>query len=170
MHSVRVQRILNVPVAEAWAALDDFGGVANYHPMVERSPVTPGKTHGLGAGRVCHFHGGGAIQEEITDYTPGQGYTVEIKDAGPFPLKRAVADLSVTPAGTGKTEFVFKMRFTPKFGPVGWLMAQLMMKRQFRRILERVAQGLEDHVRTGQVIGPQGQLLGPAVQRHPAVA
>jgi len=45
------------------------------------------------------------------------------------------------------------MEFTPRFGPVGWLMAVMMMKPKFRHILGKVIDGLEVHVQTGEVVG-----------------
>ena len=45
------------------------------------------------------------------------------------------------------------MRFQPKFGPVGWLMAKVMMEREFGRRLGLLIEGIEEHVRTGQPVG-----------------
>ncbi len=92
------------------------------------------------------------IREEITAYEPGRGYEVEIVDPGKFPLKRAVAHLSVEPLGDARSRVGFDMDFRPKFGPLGWIMGKTVMVPQFRKILGRVLEGLETHLRTGEVV------------------
>jgi hypothetical protein len=42
--------------------------------------------------------------------------------------------------------------FTPKFGPLGWLLAKAMMESKFRETFENVLDGLESHVLTGQPV------------------
>ncbi len=45
---------------------------------------------------------------------------------------------------------------------MGWLMAKLMMEGQFKKNLSNVLQGLDDHIRTGKVVGKNGELLEAA--------
>jgi hypothetical protein len=152
MHEVQVTRTIGIPADEAWKILDDFGGVYQYHPEVDHSPVTNGVTSGLGAERVCHFDNGGKITERITGYEPGRGFTVEITDPGTFPLHRAVAHFRVETDGAERSSVHCTMRFQPKFGPVGWLMGKTVMRAQFRKILTSVLAGLETHAKTGDVV------------------
>ncbi len=152
MHEVQVARTIGVSADEAWKIIDDFGGIYQYHPVVERSHISNGVASGLGAERVCHFDNGDAITEQITAYDPGREYTVEITDLGKFPLVRGVARLSVEPAGAGRSTVQFTMRFKPKFGPVGWLMGKTVMRSQFRKILASVLAGLETHATTGAIV------------------
>lgn len=152
MHEVQVARTIGVPADQAWKIIDDFGGIFQYHPAVERSFITNGVTSGLGAERVCHFDNGDAITERIIGYEPGREYTVEITDPGKFPLVKGVARLSVAPAGSQRSTVQFTMRFTPKFGPVGWLMGKTVMRAGFRKILTSVLAGLETHATTGAIV------------------
>ncbi len=108
---------------------------------------------GLGAQRVCHFQDGNQIMEDITAYTPGREYEVEIIDPGNFPLKRAVARLAVEPLADERSRVSFHMAFRPRFGPVGWVMGKTVMTTQFTKILGRVLAGLEEHAKTGEVVG-----------------
>ena len=154
MQQVLVSKTIEAPAVRVWEIIDDFGGVANYHPLVAASPLLGEQSSGEGAERCCTFHGGGTITERITAYEKGVGYEVTITDTGPFPLKAAIGEIRVTPAGNELSTVSFGMRFLPKFGPLGWLMGQLMMKGQFRKTLGQVLEGLDEHVRTGSVIGP----------------
>ena len=159
MYTINVTRVIDVPIADAWDAIADFGGIYKFHPLVESSPVTNGVHSGNGAERTCHFKGGNAVNERVRDYEEGVGYNVDITDAGSFPLKKASARLEVQPADGDRTEMSFTMHFTPKFGPLGWLMGKTVMKAQFGSILTTVIEGLETHHKTGMVVGPKGQLL-----------
>ena len=152
MHHVHVDRVIDRPADAVWAILDDFGSVFRYHPLVKKSEIINGIGSGLGAGRVCHFEDGNTIREEITAYEPGRGYEVEIVDPGKFPLKRAVAHLSVEPLGDARSRVGFDMDFRPKFGPLGWIMGKTLMVPKFRKILGLVLEGLETHLRTGEVV------------------
>ena len=158
MHEVQVARTIDVPADKAWKIIDDFGGIYQYHPLVERSPIKNGVASGLGAERVCHFDNGDAITERIIGYEAGREYTVEITDPGKFPLKTAVARLSVRPAGSRRSTVQFDMHFQPKFGPVGWLMGKTVMRSQFRKILGDVLAGLETHAKTGTIVNRKTKL------------
>ncbi len=158
MHEVQVARTIDVPADEAWKIIDDFGGIHQYHPLVERSPIKNGVASGLGAERVCHFDNGDAITERITGYDAGREYTVEITDMGKFPLKAAVGTFGVRPAGKGRSTVRFDFRFQPKFGPIGWLMGKTVMRYQFRKILGDVLAGLETHAKTGTVVNRKTKL------------
>ena len=162
MHEVTVTREVDAPVDRVWAAFDDFGGVYRFHPGVERSFATTEATSGLGAGRQCDFYGGGTIREEVIGYEPGRSMRVEFVDTGPFPMTRNVAEIAVQPLDDGdRTAVTMRSRFTPKYGPVGWLMAQFVMKRRFRSVLAGVLDGLERHLQTGRYVGEDGRLVEP---------
>jgi len=152
MHHVHVDRVIDQPADAVWAKLDDFGGVYRYHPLVVTSPLANGIGSGLGAQRVCHFDDGNSIREEITAYEPGRELEIEIVDPGKFPLKRAVARLSVEPLGENRSRVDFEMNFQPKFGPLGWFLGKTVMVGQFRKILGSVLEGLETHLQTGEIV------------------
>ena len=156
MHTTTVRRTFEVSADRVWAAFDDFGGIHKFHPMIESSPLTGGQAKGLGCERACHLYGGGVLKERVTHYEAGRRMTVQITDAGPFPIRHAVADIEVVPDGPRASSVTFTMAFEPKFGALGWLMAKVIMVRQFRRLVEQVLDGLATHLDTGQRIGAKG--------------
>lgn len=156
MHTTTVRRRFDVSADRVWAAFDDFGGIHKFHPMIESSPLTGGPANGLGCERACHMYGGGVLKERVTHYEAGRRMTVQITDAGPFPLRRAVADIEVVPEGLRASSVTFTMAFEPKFGALGWLMAKAVMIRQFRGLVGQILDGLATHLDTGQRIGPKG--------------
>ncbi len=155
MHTVHVSRDINQPHRLVWSALDDFGGIHKFHPLVESSPIVNGIGSGEGAERVCHFKGGGTLHERVVDYTPERKMTVTVLEAGKFPLKAARAELEAVPTDQGVTRTSMTMHFQPKFGPMGWLMAKVLMKKRFERVLTGMLKGLEEHVaRQAELSGP----------------
>lgn len=152
MHKVIVGRELEIPASKAWEILDDFGAVHRYHPTIESSPIQNGIKSGLGAERVCHFDNGDSIKERVTGYEEGSEYTVEIIDPGNFPLKSAVARLTLDPLADDRSRVGLEMSFQPKYGPLGWLMGATVMQAQFRKILGDVLAGLERHALTGEIV------------------
>lgn len=156
MHTVTVNKTIDVPAQDVWEALDDFGGIYRFHPLIETSPIVNDVPRGEGAKRECTFYSGGSIKERITDYEPGRSYTVDIYDNGPFPLKQSVSTITIEHAGSGRTDVDWKLDFEPKYGPAGDLMAYTVMKRQFRSILDSLIDSLEEYLRTGKLVGGKG--------------
>ena len=156
MHQVSVNHKINAPTPKVWNVLDKFSEVYMYHPFVKHSESLNQLTSGLGAERTCHFEDGNKIKERIIAYEKGNSYHVEIYDPGNFPLRKAIALIEVRPEGQQQSTVTFNMSFQPKYGPAGWLMAKLIMKKQFESILKHVLKGLDTHLQTGGVVGRNG--------------
>ena len=152
MHTVSVARRINAPFEDVWSVLDDFGGVANYHPNVATSGIVAGPDTGVGATRECVFHDGGRIEEEIVAYASETGYVVDFTDVGDLPLKENVVSIDVETIDDGATSVTMTANFTPKFGPVGWVMATVMMKSRFRETFEETLDGLVAYVHRRQTV------------------
>jgi hypothetical protein len=48
------------------------------------------------------------------------------------------------------------LQFQPKFGPLGWIIGKTVMASQFRKVLTRVLDGLDEYIRTGKPVGQAG--------------
>ena len=156
MHTVSATRTIDTPVATVWNAIDDFGNVYRFHPKIEYSESINDVAAGEGAKRQCDFYDGAAIREEVVESVPEQRHVTNVFDLGSFPLKKMVGRLDLEPIDEDSTDVKMTMSFVPKYGPVGWLMAELMMKRQFRDLVEDILAGLDTHLRTGENVGPNG--------------
>ena len=71
-------------------------------------------------------------------------------EMGPMPLEEAHATLSVEPLDSGRSRMKMAMDYRVKFGPIGWLMGQTMMKAMTGKIFEGVLKGLKDKVRSSK--------------------
>jgi uncharacterized protein YndB with AHSA1/START domain len=147
-HLVRRSRIVHAPTTRVWAALDDFGGVSNYHPNVASSRIVNGGDTGQGACRECVFTDGSRIEETIVAYEPGAGYTVEFTDVGPYPLVSNTVSVDVEAADDHHSKVTFTAAFEPKYGPLGWLLGRVVMERRFASQLDAVLEGLASFVRS----------------------
>ena len=152
MHLVSVNRTINKPANKVWQTLDNFADVYKYHPHVKHSESINDVPTGVGAERTCHFEDGNKIKERIIGYEKGKEYTVDVFDNGSFPVAKAIGRLKVNSVGENSSDVLFTMSFQPKFGPIGWIMAQLIMKNQFAKILSSVLQGLDENLQSGEVI------------------
>ena len=143
---------VNVPASKVWAVLDDFGSIEKFSPTVKHSPVKGAKSSGLGAERTCHFEDGTCAVEKIVGYNQGESLTVELTEH-PMPFKQFFAEMKVVPVDSNSSVISMAMKFTPKFGPLGWLMANLVMKPMMSRVLKRILKGLAYHAATGLNVG-----------------
>ncbi|MFT7680286.1 MAG: hypothetical protein ACI8QC_004292 [Planctomycetota bacterium] len=153
MSSFSVTRAMGVPVDATWAALEDFGGVHRYSAGVERSPINAGTpASGVGAERVCHMYDGGFIEERVTSSVKNKRMEILIVTSS-MPLKRANAAFDVVSTADGGTDVTMTMTYVMKFGPLGWLMDKLMVKRAMTRSLNGLLAALGHHLTTGEPIG-----------------
>lgn len=148
MHTVSVTREIEAPKAAVWEVLDDFGGVVKYNPGVASSGIVDGPDTGEDATRECILEEGGRIEEVIVDYEPNSAYTVELIDMGKIPLKESIVNLSVTALDDARSEVTMAARFTPKYGPIGWVMAKAMMNSKLEASFGETLGGLASYVET----------------------
>ena len=150
MHEASVTREIHAEKAAVWAALDDFGGIDKYAADLEQSRIIDGPETGMGAVRECNFADGPRVQEKIIEYEPESSYTIEIIDPGDLPLKESYTTMSVEAVDDTRTKVTWTNRFTPRFGPLGWLMVKLMMTSKVKKNLASGLDGLDRYVTEGQ--------------------
>ncbi len=132
-----------------WETLQDFSSIERFSSKVDTSPVVGEKSGGLGAQRKCTFYDKSTVVEEIVEYEEGKGFRIKLSEYS-MPLKSLQATMEVTPIDDTSCEVCFGMDYIVKFGPVGWVMGQLMMKPVMRGVTRDVLKGLAFHVVTGQ--------------------
>ena len=158
MHSITVKRELRNNVETVWKVLDNYGAIYKYNPGVETSEVIGKKKTGLGASRVCHFYDGSSLKETIIKYVPNAGYSFELSDFS-LPLKHATSHFQLEPLPGNSSLVSVTLEFEPKFGPLGWLMAKLLMRPMLTKALNGLTKGLDDHMKSGRIVGQDGVLL-----------
>ena len=156
MYTVITKREINAPADKVWAALADFGGIFRFHPFVEKSEITSRQKEGQGTERQCTLYSGQTIDERLVNQVDGERIEIEII-GGDMPLKKAIAQFDLRALAPNRTEVRMVMRFQPKFGLLGAIMAPVMLKPMFKHMLGKMLSGLNTHLETGSVIGKGGQ-------------
>lgn len=157
MAEIVVKQDVNAPLADLWRSWDNFDEIYRFNPVINQSPLLPRSAPtGMGAERICrHIDGKTYLKERIIGYQPEEHIVVDIFDAN-LPLKKAVVTLDFEALSPDRSRVTMRITFTPKFGPVGWLMTPLM-KSQFRK-------GLSD------LLSANAGFVEKGVEVHPKVA
>jgi len=158
MHKVTVTKEMSHNVEAVWKVLDDYGSVYKYNPGVKTSDILGAKRTGLGARRQCNFCDGSSFKETIVEYVPNEGYSFTLSDFS-LPLKSANSHFGLTAISGSKSSLSVTLEFEPKFGPLGWLMAKLLMRPALTKTLNGLVSGLDDYMKSGQLFGESGELL-----------
>jgi len=153
MVKVCIERVIDVPMEEAWHILSDFSHVYHIHPLVDTvDQITKEKSRGLGAIRQCNLYDGHKAVEKITEWNESKrSYVIELVESD-LPMKSVVATLSVEDAGHGKSKLLAHMNLKAKFGLLGELMERLVLKQQLGGAIGDLFAGVEEFSKTGNDI------------------
>ncbi len=145
-----VERSLTIDAASdaVWAVLSRFMHIDEFAPEITSvDALTTGET-GVGAKRRNHFKNGTSLVEEVTEWEPGAGYTVKLSDMAAIPLHDASGEIRITPLG-GRSKVTWTFDYRVKYGPIGWLMGQTLMKKMMGKVIDGNLKGLADKVLAG---------------------
>ena len=150
MAKVSGQIVIDAPAERVWEVLADFGGVQKWAPGVTKSYSTSSSNGGADAARHCDIPGFGGIEEFVTEWSEGVGFTYRVEPFGM--IDESSSTWRITPQGDKTlvyTELILNMRF----GVLGSLMERLFVKRKVEKGTRNGLEGLKQHVMTGELIG-----------------
>ena len=145
MLHVKRTRDINATPEAIWAMLDRFMHIDEIAPAVTRVDALTAGSDGVGSKRRCHFDNGGSMVEEVTDWQEGRGYRIRGSELAPMPLTSLTAEIWIEPAGNG-SKVTWSTDFKVKYGPLGWLLGQAMMKPMMGKVIEANLEGLAGEV------------------------
>jgi hypothetical protein len=135
------------PPEPIWTLLSDLEAVASYNPTVRSAAVTGGVHAGVGAMRACELLPNGRVVERVTHWEEGRAVGLEVAESDwPIHYMRWVTRIEAAPTGSTVTQ---DLEYSVKFGPLGWLLDRLMMKRKLTRALDAVFENLVKHAEGG---------------------
>jgi hypothetical protein len=106
MAKVFTSSVINAPVGEVWAAIRDFNGLPDWHPVIARSEIEEGRdADAVGCVRSFYLQDGAHIREQqlaLSDVD--RSVTYSILDS-PLALEGYVATLSLAPITDGDRTF-----------------------------------------------------------------
>ena len=160
---IRHERTLDIDATPdaVWAVLGRFMHIHEFSSRIGSVDALSENEGGVGSKRHCHFTGGTSVVEEVTEWEDNRRYRVRMSELSAMPLHEAYAELSVEPLGGERSRAKMAMDYRVKFGPIGWLMGQTMMKMMMGKIFDGVLKGLADKVRS---IRASAETAPPAAQ------
>ncbi|MEM7318711.1 MAG: SRPBCC family protein [Pseudomonadota bacterium] len=140
---IHIERRLTIDAAPdaVWAVLSRFMQIDEFAPEITSVDALTSGDIGVGSKRRNHFKNGTSLVEEVTGWTPGTGYTVRLSDMAAMPLHKASGTIHIAPAGAGSS-VTWTFDFRVKYGPIGWLLGQTVMKGMMGKILMGNLKGL----------------------------
>jgi carbon monoxide dehydrogenase subunit G len=144
------ERSLTIDAAPdaVWAVLSRYMHIDEFAPQITSvDPLTDGEV-GVGSQRRNHFANGTSLVEEVTHWQPGTGYSVKLSDMAAMPLKEAQSDIRIAPVG-GRAKVTWTFDYRVKYGPLGWVLGQSLMKMMMGKVIDANLQGLAEKVRVG---------------------
>jgi len=129
-----------------WSVVGRFMHIDEFAPLVASvDAITDGEDR-VGSKRRCNFDDGTSVVEEVTTWEPNRMYRVRLSEMAAMPLREAYAEVSVEPLDNGGARVTWGMDYRVKYGPVGWLLGQTIMKLMMGKILVGNLRGLSDKV------------------------
>lgn len=129
--SLTFKRHANAPRDVVWDAIANLEDVQNWNPGVKRAVYTSTRRSGVGATRHCDLAPRGKVDETVRRWDEGRQIAISI-DKG-VPVKGALGTFTLTDAGSGGTDIDLRFDYQPKYGPIGWMMNHMMLRRFFGR-------------------------------------
>lgn len=142
------------PPERVWAVLSDLEAVQHYNPTVRAAAVRGERRSGVGAERVCELRPKGRVIERVTHWEDQRAVGLEVTESDwPIRFMRWVTRVEPTAGGSRITQ---TLEYAMRFGPVGWLLDALMMKRKLSAALDDVFARLARHAEArSSATGPQ---------------
>lgn len=131
------------PPERVWALLADLEAVQRYNPGVRSAAIEGAISTGVGARRSCELLPKGRVVERVTHWEEGRAVGLEL-DEHDWPVDFMRWVTRIEPHGGG-TRITQSLEYEVKFGPFGWLLDRLVMKRKLTATLDAVFASLARH-------------------------
>jgi hypothetical protein len=124
------------PPESLWDLLADLEAVQHYNPTVRAAAVKGTRRTGVGAERVCDLRPKGRVVERVTHWEEGRVVGLEVAESDwPIRFMHWVTRIEPKDGGSVITQ---ELEYAMKFGPLGWLLDKLVMKRRLTTTLDDV--------------------------------
>ena len=132
-YEVQSEVTIDASTDEVWDVLKEFGSVSDWAPSVSKSYYLDSQTSGVGTGRHCDIDGLGSIDEVVTDWQEGVGFTYSVTPLGP--LDKSNSSWRLTRVSAGKTKLQVTFNYDLRFGFLGKVLHKLVMRKKLEQSL-----------------------------------
>ncbi|MEM7300301.1 MAG: SRPBCC family protein [Pseudomonadota bacterium] len=136
-------RTINAAPEAVWAVLGRFMQIDEFAPQIASVEALTSGEDGMGSRRRNVFGNGTSLVEEVVEWNPGVGYTVELSDMAAMPLKQASSKIFITPQ-CNNCQVTWTFDYRVKYGLLGWMLGQTFMKMMMGKIIDSNLKGLEE--------------------------
>lgn len=143
---------INAPKEKAWAVLGDFNNVYSWAPGVSKSYALGDKQQQVGASRSCTLSDFGSIDEVVTEWKQGEGFTYTVSPLGP--LHNAINRWTLIEIDAGTTRLTVEFAYDIRFSVFGKLMHSLVMRKKLLSSLPDTLSAFKHRVETGELVRP----------------
>lgn len=138
---------VNASIDKVWNILTDLELLDKYDPTVKKSTLVSTDKTGIGAKRKVLMHGGkNWFDEKVTEFKPNEALTYQLTDCS-FPIKGLQHSYSFEKVGN-QTKVKQVMEYTIKFGLLGKLFDNLMIRKQSDTGVKKFFAGLKSFAET----------------------
>jgi len=109
---------------------------------------------GVGAARRCTLYDGGSIVETVTVFEPNSRVRL-VGSEFSMPLHTLELEFTFEQDGSNKTKASCTIEYVVKFGLIGRLLGELMMKPMMTAAADKVLAGTAHYLATNETVGPK---------------
>jgi len=151
-HGFNAVITINAPKDQVWAVLEDFNNVYTWAPGVSESHGLGNKNQEVGAARFCKLADFGNIDEVITEWKKGEGFTYTVSALGP--LDNAVSRWTLTEVDAKTTQLEVEFAYDIRFGVFGKMMHSLVMQKKLHTSLPETLVSFKQRMETKKLVRP----------------
>ena len=131
---------------EVWAVLGRYMHIYEFAPLVVATDALTEGEDGVGSKRRNKFENGTSLVEEVTRWEPNQRQTITASELDAFPLREAIADITIVDLQNGLSLVTWILNYNVKYGPFGWILGNTLMKLGLGKVLDGNLKGLSERV------------------------
>lgn len=136
MTTLRHDVTARCPPERVWAILADLEAVAIYNQTIAAARIRGEARTGVGAERECDLKPSGRVVERVIAWDEGRAVGLEVVESDwPIVFMRWTTRVDADEAGARITQ---ELTYQVKFGPLGWLLDNLVMRRKLTSTLDEV--------------------------------
>ncbi len=146
---IHFERSLDIKATpqELWAVIGRFMHIDEFAPLIKSVDALTNGEDGVGSKRRCNFDDGSSVVEEVTEWEACRKCRVRLSEMSTMPLNEMYAEILLESL-TDQVRVSWSMDYQVKYGPLGWLLGQTVMKIMMGKILDGNLKGLADKVNT----------------------
>ena len=154
MQSISAEFEVNLSRSQAWERLRDFSAPDRYVQGLTRVEMTTGSLEGVGASRRVTQGKSLVLDETITEWREGEGFTLRLHrgDKGPMPpFKEHFFEYAIVERD-GAVYLRNSMHYQLGLGPLGRLLDVLVLRRVITGQMRDVTLAQKNYYETGEPV------------------